>query len=50
MMFILMNFKDDNILEIKKINDYRDNLSKNKGREKICRKLFLSKKMGTEKF
>ena len=51
MMFILMNFKDDNILEIQeKINDYRDNFSKNKGREKkFAENYFLSKKMGTRK-
>jgi len=51
MMFILMNFKDDNIGEIeKKINDYRGDFSKNKGREKkFAENYFLSQQMGTRK-
>ena len=49
MMFILMIFKDDNIIEILKIiNDYRV-LSKSKGEKKFAENYFLSKKIGTRK-
>ena len=44
-----MNFDDENINEIKKITEYK-NFSINKGREKICRELFLSKKWELKKF
>ncbi len=51
MIFILMNFDDENINKVeKKVTEYRKNFSINKGREKkFAENYFLSKKMGTVK-